>query len=68
MSLTNVPKFTQAHLQFLESQFPERTDLKTVEELFTQQGIRRVVQYIKERVKLDEHRVQNRELSSKGYL
>lgn len=65
MSIPKEVKFTHAHLDFLENQFPERTDLKSTEELFTQQGVRRVIQFIRERVRVDERRVQTRELSAK---
>jgi hypothetical protein len=65
MSIPKEVKFTYAHLDFLERQFPERTDLKSTEELFTQQGVRRVIQFIRERVHRDERRVQTRELSAK---
>lgn len=65
MSIPKEVKFTHAHLDFLETQFPERTDLKSTEELFTQQGVRRVIQFIRERVRVDERRVQTRELSAK---
>ena len=65
MSIPKEVKFTRAHLDFLENQFPERTDLKSTEELFTQQGVRRVIQFIRERVRVDERRVQTRELSAK---
>lgn len=62
MSTPKDVRFTRAHLEVLENLFPERTNLKTTEELFTQQGIRRVVLFVRDLVKAHESRVQTKEL------
>lgn len=66
MSITKEIKFTRAHLEYLERMFPEKTDLRTVEELFTQQGKRSVIAFIRDKVIANERRVSYTELSSKS--